>query len=74
MLLLDNSAETFLSRFCFQSRMAYLVAFWASGVALTYSFMQASAIEDVWHSWAAAGPERSKTSVAVRPSWRFLPR
>ncbi|MCP1788673.1 hypothetical protein ABIF64_005662 [Bradyrhizobium japonicum] len=64
MLLLDNSAEAFLSRFRFQSRMACLVAFWASDDVLTYSFMQASAIEHIWHSWAAAGPERSKTGVA----------
>ncbi len=65
MPLLDNSAEAFLSRFCFQSRMACLVAFWASDVVLTYSFMWASAIEHVWHSRAAAGPERSRASVAV---------
>jgi hypothetical protein len=32
--LLDNSAEAFLSRFCFQSRIACLVALWASDVAL----------------------------------------
>ena len=65
MPLLDNSAEAFLSRFCFQSRMACLVAFWASDVVLTYSIMQASAIEHVWHSWAAAGLERSRASIAV---------
>jgi hypothetical protein len=47
--LLDNSAEAFLSRFCFQSRIACLVALWASDVALRYAFMQASAIEQVWH-------------------------
>jgi hypothetical protein len=48
--LLDNSAEAFLSRFCFQSRIACLVALWASDVALSYAFMQASAIEHVGHS------------------------
>ena len=48
--LLENSAEAFLSRFCFQSRIASLVAFWASDAALRYVFMQASAIEHVWHS------------------------
>jgi hypothetical protein len=32
--LLDNSAEAFLSRFCFQSRIACLVAFWACDAAL----------------------------------------
>ena len=37
--LLDNSAEAFLSRFCFQSRIACLVALWASDVALRYAFM-----------------------------------
>src|SRR6266852_5182839 len=42
--LLENSAEAFLSRFCFQSRIASLVAFWASDAALKYVFMQASAI------------------------------
>src|SRR6266851_4428373 len=52
--LLDNSAEAFLSRFCFQSRIACLVALWASDVALRYAFVQASAIEQVLHSWAAA--------------------
>ncbi len=31
--LLENSAEAFLSRFCFQSRIASLVAFWASDAA-----------------------------------------
>src|ERR1700733_2408803 len=45
--LLDNSAEAFLSRFCFQSRIACLVALWASDVALRYAFMQAPAIEQV---------------------------
>ena len=45
--LLDNSAEAFLSRFCFQSRIACLVAFWVSDVALRYAFMQASDIEHV---------------------------
>ena len=45
--LLDNSAEAFLSRFCFQSRIACLVALWASDVALRYAFMQASAVEQV---------------------------
>jgi hypothetical protein len=48
--LLDNSVEAFLSRFCFQSRIASLVAFWASDAALRYVFIQASAIEHVWHS------------------------
>ena len=48
--LLENSAEAFLSKFCFQSRIASLVAFWASDAALRYVFMQASAIEHVWHS------------------------
>jgi hypothetical protein len=48
--LLDNSAEAFLSRFCFQSRIACLVMLWASDVALRYAFMQASAVEQVWHS------------------------
>src|SRR5450631_3066900 len=48
--LLDNSADAFLSRFCFQSRIACLVALWASDVALRYAFMQASAIEQVLHS------------------------
>ena len=48
--LLANSAEAFLSRFCFQSRIACLVALWASDVALRYAFMQASAIEQVLHS------------------------
>src|ERR1700730_15777289 len=48
--LLDNSAEAFLSRFCFQSRIACLVALWASDAALRYVVMQASAIEHVWHS------------------------
>ena len=48
--LLDNSAEAFLSRFCFQSRIACLVAVWASDAALRYVFMQASAIEHVLHS------------------------
>src|SRR6478752_6808851 len=65
MPLLDSSAEAFLSRFCFQSRIACFVALWASNVALEYSFMQASAIEHVWHSWAAAGLERSRASIAV---------
>src|SRR5258708_38476809 len=55
--LLENSAEAFLSRFCFQSRIASLVAFWASDAALRYVFMQASAIEHVWHSWSAAALE-----------------
>ena len=48
--LLDNSAEAFLSRFCFQSRIACLVAVWASDAALRYVFMQESAIEHVLHS------------------------
>ena len=48
--LLDSSAEAFLSRFCFQSRIACLVAVWASDAALRYVFMQASAIEHVLHS------------------------
>jgi hypothetical protein len=48
--LLDNSAEAFLSRFSFQSRIACLVAVWASDAALRYVFMQASAIEHVLHS------------------------
>jgi hypothetical protein len=48
--LLDNSAEAFLSRFCFQSRIACLVVLWASDVALRYAFMQVSAIEQVLHS------------------------
>src|ERR1700716_4220225 len=64
--LLDNSAEAFLSRFCFQSRIACLVALWASEVALRYAFMQASAIEQVLHSWAAAAFETSKIRVAAR--------
>src|ERR1700680_322427 len=63
--LLDNSAEAFLSRFCFQSRIACLVAFWASDVALRYAFMQASAIEQVLHSSAAAAFETSKIIVAA---------
>ena len=50
MPLLDNSAEALLSRFCFQSRVACLVALWASDVALRYAFMQESVIEHVWHS------------------------
>ena len=73
MPLLENSAEAFLSRFCFQSRIACLVALWASVVALTYVFVQASAIEHVWHSWAAAGAEASKASVAARTLIAFLP-
>src|SRR3984957_1268279 len=48
--LLANSAEAFLSRFCFQSRIACLVALWVSAVALRYAFMQASAIAQVLHS------------------------
>jgi hypothetical protein len=48
--LLENSAETFLSRFCCQSRVATLVAFWAPAVALTYAVMQASAVEHILHS------------------------
>src|SRR5258707_13245651 len=48
--LLDNSAEAFLSRFCFQSRIACLVAVWASDAAFRYVFTQASAIEHVLHS------------------------
>jgi hypothetical protein len=48
--LLDNSAEAFLSRFCFQSRIACLVALWASDVALRYAFTQVSVIEQVLHS------------------------
>ena len=48
--LLDNSVEAFLSRFCFQSLIASLVALWASDAALRYAFMQASAIEHDWHS------------------------
>jgi hypothetical protein len=48
--LLDNSAEAFLSRFCLQSRIACLVAIWACDVVLRYVLMQASAIEQVWHS------------------------
>src|SRR6266403_398100 len=64
--LLDNSAEAFLSRFCLQSRIACLVALWASDVALRYAFMQASAIEHVWHSSAAAALETSKVSVAAK--------
>src|ERR1700704_4641417 len=48
--LLDNSAEALRSRFCFQSRIACLVAVWASDAALRYVFMQASAIEHVLHS------------------------
>ena len=48
--LLDNSAEAFLSRFCFQSRIACLVALWASAAALWYAVMQASTVEQVWHS------------------------
>jgi hypothetical protein len=48
--LLENSAEAFLSRFCFQSRIGCLVTFWASDVSLTYVFMQASATEHIWHS------------------------
>src|SRR4030088_2377640 len=63
--LLDNSAEAFLSRFCFQSRIACLVALWASDVALRYAFMQASAIEQVLHSWAATAFETSKIRVAA---------
>src|SRR5262249_33833200 len=74
MPLLDNSADAFLSRFCLQSRMACLVALWASDVALRYSFMQASAIEHVWHSWAAAGLERSRASIAVRTLIAHPPR
>jgi len=73
MPLLENSVEAFLSRFCLQSRIACLVAFWASVVALTYVFVQASAIEHVWHSWAAAGAEASKASVAARTLIAFLP-
>jgi hypothetical protein len=42
--LLENSAEAFLSRLCCQSRIASLVAFWASDVALRYACMHASAI------------------------------
>jgi hypothetical protein len=64
--LLENSAEAFLSRFCFQSRIACLAAVWASDAALRYVFMQASAVEHVLHSWAAAALETSKASVAVR--------
>src|SRR5712675_2848714 len=48
--LLDNSADAFLSRFCFQSRIACLVVVWASDAALRYVFVQASAIEHVLHS------------------------
>ena len=68
--LLENYVEAFLSRFCFQSRIASLVALWASDAALRYAFMQASAIEHVWHSWAAAALE---TSVAARTLIAFLP-
>src|ERR1700730_14360062 len=45
--LLDNSAEAFLSKFCFQSRIACLVAVCSSDVGLRYAFMQASAVEHV---------------------------
>ena len=48
--LLNNSPEALLSRFCFQSRIACLVAVWASDPALRYVFVQASAIEHVLHS------------------------
>jgi hypothetical protein len=48
--LLKNSPEAFLSRFCCQSRIAVLVAFWASDVDLTYVAMQASADEHIGHS------------------------
>ena len=48
--LLDNSAEAFLSRFSFQSRIASFVALWASAAALWYAVMQASAFEQVLHS------------------------
>ena len=48
--LLDNSAEAFLSRFSFQSRIACLVALWASAAALWYAVMQASAFEQALHS------------------------
>src|SRR5215471_5579936 len=48
--LLDSSAEALLSRFCLQSRIACLVAIWACDVVLTYVLMQASVIEQVWHS------------------------
>src|SRR5260370_37224365 len=71
--LLDNSAEAFLSRFCFQSRIACLVVLWASDVALRYAFMQASAIEHVWHSLAGAALQTSKIRVAARTLIAFLP-
>ena len=48
--LLDNSAEAFLSRFSFQSRIASLVALCASAAALWYTVMHASAFEQVLHS------------------------
>jgi len=71
--LSDNSAEAVLSRFCFQSRIACLVAVWACAAALRYVFMQASAIEHVLHSWAAAALETSKASVAARTLIAFPP-
>src|ERR1700739_1281813 len=66
MPLLENSAEVFLSRFCYQSRIATLVALWASDVALAYACMQASASKHDLHSWAAAGPDRNRANVAAR--------
>ena len=36
--LLENSVEAFLSRFCFQSRIASFVALWASNAALKVRF------------------------------------
>jgi hypothetical protein len=48
--LLESSAEAFLSRFSFQSRIACFVALWASAAALWYAVMQASAFEQVLHS------------------------
>src|ERR1700730_5266321 len=71
--LSDNSAEAVLSRFCFQSQIACLVAVWACAAALRYVFMQASAIEHVLHSWAAAALETSKPSVAARTLICFSP-
>jgi hypothetical protein len=51
--LLANSAEVFLSKFCCQSRIATLVARWASAAALRYVCMQVSASEHDLHSGRA---------------------
>src|SRR4029077_17660908 len=71
--LLANSAEALRSRFCFQSRIACLVAFCASDAALAYVAMQASAVEHVRHSCAVAALETSRVSVVARTTFIAFP-